>query len=453
MKSDREGILCAVPLATLAVSFYLYVTELSDVANIGGFTLHVGDMLFMLTIIFCVLGAITTWYRSYSEILLLLMGCLVLLGFARGASRFGVAAAGIQAREFVGFFAAAAFIYFWGRTIDKGWVLNWVIWLGWGVAILGVVRLIFGVNTFILSSDIVDALTNPDTPPEWVDPRILNGAAALLLGQAGIISLSSALSATSRAQRWWRAAAFLAFEATLLVSQQRTATIATLAGLGVLIAALPRRFRPRIVGAACLLVVIAGSSFYAGALGLLGGSTDRMPKIISMIIEEQGSYAWRLAQWNRYLDRYFDAGIEDQMIGQPLGSQRVSVFEGSQIGFSPHNWYIQLLTSIGAVGLGLIAIVLLYAVLRGFHRLTGPAHDGAKSDIRLALAIIASQAVYAWGYGLPSEQGLLLAIALQMIADPVSLPKPVLSNGLPEAPQAYNRSREDAHGRWARSEP
>src|SRR5262249_20379465 len=110
---------------TLTVSLYLYVTQWSEIATVGGFTLHITDLLFGVTIIYCVVGsALTRSSHSLPESLLLLLCSLLVLNFIRGVIEASYNAAGVQFRHFSGFIAIIAFMYFWGRAFNLQWIFR-----------------------------------------------------------------------------------------------------------------------------------------------------------------------------------------------------------------------------------------------------------------------------------------------------------------------------------------
>src|SRR5438128_1267265 len=113
-----------VVLATLLVSAYLYVTEESTIAEVGGFTLHLPDLLFALAAIYCVAGAVVRWHSSLEEIVLLMLCAMMLLSFGRGIVTWGSAPAGVQFRQVAVFVSLAAYVYFWGRELNIDWVFK-----------------------------------------------------------------------------------------------------------------------------------------------------------------------------------------------------------------------------------------------------------------------------------------------------------------------------------------
>lgn len=267
---------------------------------------------------------------------------------------------------------------------------------------------------------------------------MLDGAAALMLGLAALIALNAALSqrpGRARLRAWMTVAIFAC---CVLASQQRTASFAMLTGVAVVLAALPRRQRGSLLLAVCI-----GAPLVSTGLILWSGFgrdlTDLLPRAAVMITHEQGTFAWRLLQWADYQRAYEQASVLDRLVGQPFGFLRHSVGQDSLLFIEAHNGYIQLLMSSGLIGLVLFGVVLLGAIRNGlvlrkvrFSGITsaetsgnrpsarrgqpgGPQTRSDPATIRLGMAIVAAQAVFSIGYALPNEQGLVLALALQLV--------------------------------------
>ena len=395
-----------VVLATLSVSFYTYVRQETEFTSIGSFNLHITDALFGL-ILFCSLfGLENRRGRSPAEMMLLFLSGLLLLSFSRGVIEAGNAAAGNAFRLYSVFTALIIFMYFWGRKLDYQWVFDKIIWLGWAVVFLGIARIVLGLDAFV---------RNPDP---FEEPRIFNSAAALLLGQAALIALYRSMMQPS-ARRSWNALCFTIFFATILLSNQRTATFATIAGV-IAIVSLAARRRETTIICAGIIACAVGIGILAIASLSDGELTKYLPHSLQMIASQEGSYGWRLDQWQIYFQQWVDATPFDQIVGQPFGIARAVGLKFSTLKqvdplvLPAHSGYLQFLLNVGVIGLLIFISVLVFAFADAIVVLKG--HQSYSPLVVLAVAILVSQVVFSFSYSFEGEQGLPLAISVQIIA-------------------------------------
>jgi O-antigen ligase len=407
MKSPFRRTSPIVVIATLAISFYLAVTQWSALAVIGGFTFHITDLFFGLAAIYCVVGfAITGRRPSVLESLLLTLCGLLFLNFGRGVVEASYNAAGVQFRNFSGFIAVIAFMYFWGREFKLDWILNMFLVLGWAIALLGLTRLALG-NPEAFVREELDLFR---------EPRIFNAPTALMLGEVALIAFNRMLSTPQGSRREWYAGSLTVFLGLLLISQQRTATFATLAGLAVISAFAPGYYRSRMIATTGVVFLAGCMLFWVVWIASSGDISPYIPRAFSMIEQEDSTFGWRLEQWDDYGEVYSREPLFDQIIGQPMGALRLVADTDSVLFVVAHNEYVQVLLSAGAVGALLYGLVMMWASMQGLMRLRSASSPDLSSRLRLAVAILSSHIVFSIGYILPNEQGLLLAIALQLIA-------------------------------------
>jgi O-antigen ligase len=389
-----------------------------EIGVIGNFTLHVTDLLFALTMIHCSASALWRWRYSPLEYLNLLLCGILVVNFARGIAAVGVASAGVQFRNVAGFVAASLFVFFMHRRTDIDWVLDKVVLLGWGIVLLSFARLAFGLDVFIAPEVGYD--------PEVLGARTLHSGAALMLGEACLIVLNRVGALPVGLKRRRMTTIFLIFFAIVLISNQRTAITATLTGIGVLVAAFPRQRRRVIFPVGGFVIVTAGAVVYGAWIAAGGDITSFLPE--QSVAETD--YAWRLEQWQEYVDVYWQAGLVDQIIGMPLSLVQSMAFrlDLDRLQFVPHSEYVMLLINSGLIGAMLFGLMFVVAVGKGIMIMRRETGGNTRSNnVGLAIAIIVSHAVFSYAYVIPNEQGLLLAVALQVIATaPGFASRPVL---------------------------
>jgi hypothetical protein len=398
---------CAIAVAaTLCVSFYTFVKQATDLTTIGGFTLHITDLLFGLAIS-CALLALKNWRdHSLSEKMLLVLSGLLFLSFCRGLGQVSGSDAGNAFRLYAVFTALIVFAYFWGRKLDPRWLFDKIIWVGWAIVFLGIARRILGLDAFV------------EDPDPFEEARILNSSAALLLGQAAVIALHASLIGP-RVGRGWKVFAFIIFFGTVLYSDQRTATFATIAGTIAILGFVPRRRETTIF---CLGIIVCAAGICTLALASLsdGQLTEYLPHSLQMIVLQEDTFGWRLDQWQTYFQQWVNATPLDQIIGQPLGVSLAiglgfsTLTELDRLAIPPHSEYLGLLLNAGAVGLLIFLLAFIFAFIDAI-RVSGK-HQDRPPLVILATSILVSQIVFSFSYSLDNEQGLLLAISVQIIA-------------------------------------
>jgi O-antigen ligase len=329
----------------------------------------------------------------------------------------GFAPAGVVFSTFSGFVAASLFVFLMNRRVDIDWVFDMIVLLGWGIVFLSVARLAVGLNAFI-SPEFLAA-----NPQLGGLNRTLNSGGALMLGEATLIVLSRIGYLPPGPKRRRMGAIFFVFAAMVLISNQRTATLATLVGIGAVVAAWPRRRRRVILTAGSCVIIIAGVTVYGAWIAAGGDLTPFLPQAVTELSSEfnsdESTYAWRLQQWQDSVALYWHAGLVHQIIGMPLSLIQSIAFgkDLEHLQSSAHSEYIELLVNSGFVGVSLFVSMLVVAMTKGILVLTHRTSDNTRSNnVSLAVSIIISHAVYSYAYMIPNAQGLLLAIALQIIA-------------------------------------
>jgi len=151
-----------------------------------------------------------------------------------------------------------------------------------------------------------------------------------------------------------------------------------------------------------------------------GELTKYLPHSLQMIASQEGSYGWRLDQWQIYFQQWVDATPFDQIVGQPFGIARAVGLKFSTLKqvdplvLPAHSGYLQFLLNVGVIGLLIFISVLVFAFADAIVVLKG--HQSYSPLVVLAVAILVSQVVFSFSYSFEGEQGLPLAISVQIIA-------------------------------------
>jgi O-antigen ligase len=189
--------------------------------------------------------------------------------------------------------------------------------------------------------------------------------------------------------------------AIVLASQQRTVWAATLAGMAGFVLATRRSANTDRRSAVRMLV---GGATAATVVLLVAAPSDlrrSLSESTSSISTDSGTFGWRVDGWLDLLDTY--------SVGSPAGSGFGRTVFGREITVSPHNMYLTVLISLGALGLA----ALIVAYLTAFRRTRrGPARG-----------LIWFITVYSIGYQIDPSLALLLGalLASSLPAEPVEV--------------------------------
>jgi len=261
----------AVVLAILGAAMYYYMRQWDLIGLIRNFNLHVIDVLFAFTMIYCAASAVGRWRYSPLEYLNVLLCGILIVNFARGMAAVSFALAGVHFRYAAGFVAASLFVFFMPRRIDIDWLFDKVVLLGWGIVLVSVARLALGLNTFVAPEAV-------NTNPEVFEGRFLDSGAALMLGEASLIVFYRIGALPVGQKRRRMTAIFLVFFAVVLISNQRSATAATLIGIGAIIAAFPRQRRKVVFPFGGFVIVAASAAVYGAWIAAGGDLSSWLPE-------------------------------------------------------------------------------------------------------------------------------------------------------------------------------
>ena len=267
---------------------------------------------------------------------------------------------------------------------DQSWPRLQVLWMTSGGVLIVAALIFFAQNGF-------GTYGNSGV-------RALNSAQTLLVAQAGFI----ALTLGGRRRRLFALLSFL----VVVACQQRTVWAATLAA-AVVIAFQVQTTHGRKISRTIRRSILAGLAAVVALL--MFGPSELQSSVTSATSEasvDSGTFGWRVKGWLELLQQYSEKSVVDQLVGQPAGHG----FARGDFGVltvSPHNMYITVLVSLGAVGL-LVYILLLVTALKQSKHEVGPLR-----------AIVASLVVFSVGYQLPPEQGLAVGAAIALAAPKV----------------------------------
>jgi hypothetical protein len=233
--------------------------------------------------------------------------------------------------------------------------------------------------------------------------RALNAPQALIVAQASVVYLAS----PERRRDVWLAAGMLA---VVFASQQRTVWATTVVMIAVVV------FRAGHLGnrSSTRIIRLAAAAGVLGVVGLLMFGPAELQTSTSTAIDTasttSGTFGWRIDGWIALLEQYGDKPSQDQLIGQPSGTGYARQIGAGVVEVSPHNMYLTLLLSVGAVGLFMFGWLLLIAMRQS-------------RDVVPLMALLVGLLVFGIGYQWTAQDGAVLGAALGL-AHARALPAP-----------------------------
>jgi O-Antigen ligase len=232
--------------------------------------------------------------------------------------------------------------------------------------------------------------------------RVLNGPYTFFLAQGFILTLP-----------FWRqdqrerpiriVGIFLLLFVVLL--DRRTVWIALLAGIITLM------YHDRRLGRRAIWAVVTILGVVVAAYSTLRTATTSGERI-AQVTSNTASLAWRIEGWAVLLSQWAREPA-NWFSGEPFGAGFRRLVEGSEVVAGPHNFYIEILLRIGALGL-LALLALTVGLLVATWRMTTEDAGVFGSGVLAALLMMQLIWFMTWGPGI--EQGIVTGIAISLAA-------------------------------------
>jgi hypothetical protein len=273
--------------------------------------------------------------------------CLILLGFVvlnagRGASAFGLKAAGNGVRDLF-FFLTPALAIMLLRPAFRLDAVRLARWLGWAGFCLSGVALLRWAGLLPIPIGLEDSFR------EVV--RVLPSDYAIIVGLAFIAAIHFSL-VERRSALWWIGAAMLGVIALAL--QHRSVWVATAAGLAWL------AYRALRISPARLLAVGATASvamcvILVAAPRVLNSAREMVTVNVEEAESENSTWEWRVEGYQEATDRLFASDLVVILIGPPAGWAADLVLEDIASTII-HSRYIDTLANYGVVGFAVLLV-------------------------------------------------------------------------------------------------
>lgn len=310
----------------------------------------------------------------------LAIGAVFFISFGLGLSSFGTTA-GVEARPNFYFWMAglyfASFSYS-SETLKKMWrITQWCAWLVAAIVVYRWAGLKFG----FVSERLVE-FAGAST-----EFRVVGSNPTFFLGAMGAAYFALWLRHSRRMALF----AALIMLGLVLVLQHRSVWVATLGALALV------AWNQRAAVAAKAFPIIGMGVAMVGIMAILimlnpsNRLTETITRSAVSVTESHGTHTDRLEGWRVLLADYVDYSPREWMLGKPYGTGYERYSGGSLRDYSPHNFYIQLLLRLGAIGV--LLFLWAHFILRG--RVRRIAVDSVAGTLPpVLLAVLAANLLY-----------------------------------------------------------
>jgi hypothetical protein len=327
---------------------------------------------------------------------------LVLINFARGASEFGLKAAGNGSRSLTYLIVPSVTVALLrpALRVTPQHLALWLTVLGCVLAIVAGCR---WAGTLPVPEQVLDEAGNRAVV------RVLPAEFTHLIGQA---LFAIAALQLIRGVRWWKVG-IAGMLATITVAlQHRSVWAATVVGLMWLAAGSFRSSQKRwfqLVGTTCIALSLAAMTLSAT------GGIDRVELLVRTNLNEtqqqDSTWTWRVGGFAEATDRLFSSDTSEILFGPPSGRDL-----GSDVGMasvSIHSRYVETLAHYGILG-GVLLLIWLVAVARkvGGGWVRGRSWEGRPMSVETAFlqALLLSQLTYFVAYSGGLTQGEVIGL-------------------------------------------
>lgn len=324
------------------------------------------------------------------------------IAFIHGAFSFGAFASAIAFRQF--FYIGTIMLYFMSFDYpadDQRKIFSIVLLMSAALALYAVLA---WIHPDLLSAEWRRMIL----VSVFDEYRVLPAVGAMFIGFGFLLSLGA----------WSNAAAppitrllspFLLLIVVLLY--HRSVWVAT--GLGIAAVLALSRERIRLY----LMAMSLGVGLLAVVWTVLAGVqsdviSSSMNAAVQEVAQDDSSLAWRMIGWKALTSRALDQGWLTVLFGAGFGIDFDRRIGWALVTVSPHNAFLEVFLTCGAVGLALY-ILPLFGTITRLRGLAG--HDGSV-DAPLLVSIIAALAAYSMAYGLHYDVSMLLGVLAAIAA-------------------------------------
>lgn len=366
---------------------------------IGSLHVYIQDLFFSILFFIGINKHIVIGKYNPGLLWLYLFGLCIISSFILGIFTLNIFETGVEFRPF--FYFLVGTLYFTAFRINKDeWKMIYTIWVSFStvlflVASIRWVLLRFGILLGDLSTG-VDGII-----------RVLNAGQALFLAQAFILIFSNNLKRSNPSKMFYLLS--MCFFSMVVLLQHRSVWVATFVGIIILLL-LERNLRTKIllslgygtIIGGLLVILLYGKNISSVLLSISASAVDPF--------SGQNTTTWRIESWQILLSQV--SGIKEYLFGTPMGTGYWRVLDNVEIGYAPHNFYVQVFLRTGLFGI--LFMFRLYQVIQKSLLVDKESYDNSPITRNTFFILIIMQLIYYIPYSPSYEQSIVLGLALIM---------------------------------------
>ena len=378
---------------------------------VGGYNIYILDLVSVCLLIVST-GRYFTNGSSYlkgspSWRLLLLFSLVALVSFLRGAPIFGKTAVVYFRTDF---YTISAIFYFSSFKYDRKELKRLFAALLCVVSTMAVIGLAKLLHLFTIPA----ALQTSVSEIQFTDiQRIFNSEQAMIL-EVSFLTLLVMLTMKRMRRSPLLMGILVFFFFLIVVTAVRSVWLATAVGMLTFLLAFRRnRFVSvvRILAGASFILFLAWAAGYQSTLRHVSelvyeGASDPF-------VNSTSTLAWRVQGWLATFDHL---SLERYLIGNPYGTPKWRYVFGQNIDYSLHNYFLQLLFSVGILGLAPFAL-LQWRLIQDLCKQVNTAGEPWFSALLLSLLVaLVSCLVYFLAYDGTYIYAVVVGIAISILS-------------------------------------
>lgn len=409
--------------AFMGLAFLIQTAWVTSPSVTLGINLSLNDLIFVLLGVATVVRLVfmKSPRNSPAFFVWIAFAVTLFLSMSIGLMQYG-SKAGVEVRD--NFYFLVAGLYFASFTYtDESLLRLWrtAQWCAWGLVGVVVYRWL-GLKFGFVSMQLVELV---GASSEF---RVVGSGPTFFLAAVGVAYFTRWLS-DARSSSLLGSVIMLGLA---LVLQHRSVWVAAIGALVVV--GWHSRTAIRKKAFTIILIVLVVGTVIGSYLALSPSSRliETITHSAAAIGESRGTHTDRIEGWKALLSDYTRYQPYEWLIGKPYGTGYERYVLGKVQDFSPHNFFVQLLLRVGAIGLLLFVITHAYLHIQSHRKLQRSDTDNTNSAI--IFAVLLANILYYIPY-----QGFYMQGAFYGVLIGYFRPLPLVFNSTREGVRSQNR--------------